>query len=145
MGAPPAREKQTLAFVHSVFIVWGGWNGGPTVDTGGFLDPLKNEWTATSIVGTPSARTNHVSISAGTHLLVWGGCRDALCTAADLTADGGQYVPDSMGGTWYPIETQDVLTARYSPTAVYTGDGIVIWGGRLDPQTRTNTGAFAPL
>jgi len=145
MGAPPAREKETLAFVHSVFIVWGGWNGGPTVDTGGMLDPMKNEWIQTSIMGTPAARTNHVGISAGEHLLVWGGCLDALCTAADLSADGGQFVPDSKGGVWYPIEAQDALSARYSPSAVYTDNGVIIWGGRLDPQTRTNTGAFAPL
>jgi hypothetical protein len=145
MGSPPVREKQTLEFVDSVFVVWGGWNGGPTVDTGGILDPTKNKWITTTGVGAPTARTNHVGIAAGQHVLVWGGCRDALCIAADLTADGGQFVPDSKGGTWYPIDTQAALSARYSATAVYTGDGVVIWGGRLEPQIRTNTGAFAPL
>lgn len=143
MGAPPARERATLEFVHAVFIVWGGWNGGPTVNTGAMLDPLANAWIAMNDAGAPSARTNHASVSAGQHLLVWGGCKDALCAAADLTSDGGQFVPDSKGGTWYPLETQAALTARYSPTAVSTGSGVIIWGGRLDPQTRTNTGAYA--
>lgn len=144
-GAPPARERHTLEFGQSAFIVWGGWNGGPTVDNGGLIEPTKNAWIATNTAGAPSARTNHVGIWAGTHLFVWGGCSENLCTAASLVANGGQFVPDSMGGTWYPIDAQADLTARYSPTAVHAGDYVIVWGGRLDPQTRTNTGARASL
>lgn len=144
-GAPRARDRHTLSFTGKSFVAWGGWDGGLTLNTGGMLDPEANKWTEMSKTGAPTPRTNHVGIWAGGHEFVWGGCGEDLCDSSNITADGGQFVPDSMGGTWYPIDTQAALAARYSPTAVYTGDGVIVWGGRLDPQTRTNTGAFTPL
>lgn len=144
-GAPEARERPTLAFTGKYFVAWGGWNGGPTLNTGGLLDPEANKWIEMSTTGAPTKRVNHASVWADGHVFVWGGCAEELCTADNVIADGGQFVSDAMGGTWYPIDKQDALTARYSATVVYTGDGAIVWGGRLDPQTRTNTGAFTPL
>lgn len=140
-----ARDRHTLAFTGKSFVAWGGWNGGPTLNTGGIFDPEANTWIKTSTVGAPTPRIYHAGIWAGGHVFVWGGCGEELCTSTNIAADGGQFVADSKGGTWYPIDKQSALAARYAATIVYTGDGVIIWGGRLDPETRTNTGAFTPL
>lgn len=144
-GVPPVREQPSLDFVNSVFVAWGGWDGGPTVNSGATLDPTTNTWMPMNVEGVPTARTNHVGVAAGGHLLVWGGCLESLCEAAKLASDGGQFVPYKDGGTWYPIESQAALAARYSASIVYTGSGAIVWGGRLDSQTSTNSGAYTPL
>jgi hypothetical protein len=144
-GVPEARKRPTVEFLGQSFVVWGGWNGGVTLDTGAQLDPQKNAWTEMSKTDAPDARTNHMSIAAGDHVLVWGGCSENLCEASQVLGDGGQFVPTSTGGAWFPVEAQAALTARHSATVVYTGSSVIVWGGRLDPQTRTNTGARAPL
>ncbi|HRI69717.1 MAG TPA: hypothetical protein PK156_36055, partial [Polyangium sp.] len=115
------------------------------LNSGAMLNPTTNTWMNMNVEGVPAARTFHVGTAAGGHLLVWGGCLESLCTADKMAADGGQFVPYKDGGTWYPIAEQANLAARYSATIVYTDSGVIVWGGRLDPQTYTNSGAYSPL
>jgi len=143
VGAPIERELPTAAWTGKSFLVWGGWTGGAHTNTGGLFDPKSNAWTGTSAAGVPSARADHVGLWAGTHLFVWGGCAENMCSATNTLADGGQFVPSAEGGTWYPIKMQADLGARYGATGLYTGDGVIVWGGRFDPLTSTNTGAEA--
>lgn len=143
-GAPERRERATFAWTGKSFITWGGWTGGPHTNTGGLLDADTNTWTPTNMMA-PAARADHVGIWAGNHLLVWGGCTENLCTASNIVGEGGQYSPEINGGTWYPVAAQPALAARYGATGVYTGNSVIIWGGFTAPQTRTNTGAEAPL
>lgn len=144
-AAPFIRDRHTLNFANKYFVVWGGWDGGNLLNSGGLINPDDNKWIATSEAGAPTNRYEHAGVSAGTHVVVWGGCGESLCTAQGMLGDGGQFVPDAKGGTWYPIDAQAALPARYSHTMVYTGSGVIVWGGRSDPQTRINTGAYAPL
>jgi len=144
-GAPEQRERMTVVSTGPSFLVWGGWNGGPNVNTGGVLDAASNEWTATTTEGAPGPRADHASVWAGNHLVVWGGCRETPCMAGNVEGDGGQYVPGRNGGTWYPIAAQASLAARYGATIVHGKNTVFVWGGRTDPATRTNTGAEAPL
>ena len=143
-GAPEHRERATLTFTGKAFLGWGGWTGGPHTNTGGLLDPDANTWTATNPMG-PSARADHVGVWAGNHFLVFGGCLENLCTTSNITGDGGQYAPGEGGGTWYPVAAQSALAPRYGATGLHTGHSVLVWGGRQDPATRTNTGAEAPL
>ncbi|MRG97740.1 hypothetical protein [Polyangium spumosum] len=144
-GVPERRERMTLVSTGLSFLVWGGWNGGDNLNTGGLLDAASDEWTATSTEGAPGARADHMSVWAGDHLVAWGGCRETPCTASNVEGDGGQYVPGKDGGTWYPIGAQASLSARYGATIVHAQKAVIVWGGRTDPTTRTNTGAEAPL
>ncbi|MDI3289218.1 hypothetical protein [Polyangium sp. 15x6] len=144
-GAPEGRERMTVIATGPSFLVWGGWNGGVNLNTGGQLDAASIEWTPMTINGAPGARADHVSVWAGNHLVVWGGCRETPCMPGNIEGDGGQYVPSKSGGTWYPITAQASLSPRYGTTLVYTKSSVIVWGGRTDPSTRTNTGAEAPL
>ncbi|WP_170229329.1 Kelch repeat-containing protein [Polyangium fumosum] len=144
-NVPERRERMTLVATGPLFLVWGGWNGGVNLNTGGQLDAESNEWTPTTIKGAPGIRADHASVWAGNHLVVWGGCRETPCMPNNIEGDGGQYVPGRDGGTWYPIAAQANLPARYGATLVYTKSSVIAWGGRTDPSTRTNTGAEAPL
>jgi hypothetical protein len=143
-GAPVHRERATVSWTGQTFLGWGGWTGGPHTNTGGLLDPDANAWTAMN-EGAPAARADHVGVWAGDHLVVFGGCLENICATATVAADGGRYVPWKDGGKWYPLAAQPALAGRYGATGVYTGNSVIVWGGRLDPATRTNTGAEAPL
>lgn len=142
---PLIRDRHSLTFGNGWFVAWAGWDGGNLLNTGGMIKPDDNKWVAMTETGAPSIRYEHAAVWADTHVVAWGGCGESLCTAQGMLGDGGQFVPNSNGGTWYPIESQAALSARYSHTIVSTGSGVIVWGGRSDPQTRTNTGAYAPL
>jgi hypothetical protein len=142
-GAPSGRELATTEWTGKELLVWGGWFGGPYLSTGGLLDLASGTWTATSEASAPSPRAEHASVWAKDHLVVWGGCNGDVC--AEILADGGQFVPGPGGGTWYPAEAQAELAGRRNATAVFTGESVIVWGGRTDKATRTDSGAEAPL
>jgi hypothetical protein len=142
-GAPQGRERATTEWTGKELLIWGGWFGGPYLADGGLLDPASGTWTSTSNASAPSPRAEHASVWAGDHLVVWGGCTADMC--AEVLADGGQFVPAPDGGTWYPAEAQAALAGRRNATAVFTGESVIVWGGRTDKSTRTDSGAEAPL
>jgi hypothetical protein len=143
-NAPSFRESHTVVWTGSRMIVWGGWNGGPFLDTGGMLDPSTStpgSWTSTSMQNAPSARRDHIAVWTGSSMLVWGGCEGDLCTT--LLGDGGKLDPETgVGGTWTKIPELPTLSPRRSPTAVFTGSRVIVWGGR-DAQGPLGTGAEA--
>lgn len=133
-GNPGFREQHSAVWTGSAMIVWGGWNGGPHVNTGGVLDlgsGGSSAWTATPSDGAPSPRREHVAVWTGSEMLVWGGCGEDLCKA--IYADGGRFVPAPGGGTWTPIPALPTLGARRGHTGVWTGEELIVWGGRNGP------------
>ncbi len=146
-GGPTAREGATGAWTGSAFLVWGGWTGGPYENTGGLLagaapgqDGL---WTPTSTTSAPTGRGEHVGVWAGHELVVWGGCGGDGC--ATIFDDGGRFTPGADGGKWTPVGAQSALSARRNATGVYTGKGLLIWGGYVDAKAPLATGAESPL
>jgi hypothetical protein len=142
-GAPSGRERATIEWTGKELLIWGGWTGGPYLGTGGLLDIETGTWTSTSEASAPSPRADHASVWAKEHLVVWGGCMTDDCL--EVLADGGQLVPDSKGGTWYPVEAQAELAGSRNATAVFTGESVIVWGGRTNASTRIDNGAEAPL
>src|SRR5438132_6611890 len=49
-GAPAARDYHTAVWTGTEMIVWGG---DPTTNTGGRYNPIKDSWTATSLINAP--------------------------------------------------------------------------------------------
>jgi hypothetical protein len=144
LGVPERRERPAAAWTGSALVIWGGWHGGLYPEDGGILDVAKEQWTATSAKDAPTPRVDHVTVWAGNRMVVWGGCSDDMCTT--VHDDGGQFVPSASGGVWYPIAAQpDALPGRREARGVLADKRIIIWGGRTDKATRTNTGAEATL
>ena len=76
-------------------------------------------------------------------MIVWGGTPSSLSNAILLNS-GARYSPTS--NTWTALPTADSPSARTGHTAVWTGDGMIIWGGTVGPNTHTNTGGkYTPV
>ena len=76
-NAPSVRSDHTAVWTGDEMIVWGGVfhdvNGDEYLNTGGRYNPHTDNWTATTTLGAPSARSGHVSVWTGNEMIVWGG------------------------------------------------------------------------
>ncbi len=75
------------------------------------------------------ARTRHTAVWTGTEMIVWGGQGRESGDVIDLNT-GGHYNPET--DTWKETEPTDAPDARYKHTAVWTGEEMIIWGGKYE-------------
>ena len=59
-------------------IVWGGFNAGNYLNTGGRYSAGTDSWTATSTTNAPVGREFHTAIWTGTEMIVWGGFNNGV-------------------------------------------------------------------
>jgi hypothetical protein len=94
-------------------------------------------WQSSSVLGGPSARSQHSAVWTDSDMIVWGGK-----VGSSLSSQGGVYTPET--GTWALLPTSDASPSRNDHTAVWTGDRMIVWGGYLESGA-TQTGAlYAP-
>jgi N-acetylneuraminic acid mutarotase len=124
-NAPDGRSSHTAVWTGSEMIVWGGV---PSLNTGGRYDPAADSWTATSTTNAPDGRFDHTAVWTGNEMIVWGG--------AYFDPSNFVFVPFNTGGRYNPVAdnwTATTLTsapdARYTHTAVWTGNEMIVWGG----------------
>ncbi|MBI5182166.1 MAG: Ig-like domain-containing protein [Nitrospirae bacterium] len=86
-NAPSARDYHTAVWTGTEMIVWGGWNGSNSFNTGGSYNPTTDSWTATSTINVPSARVVHTAVWTGTQMIIWGG------DSSGSFNTGGRYTP----------------------------------------------------
>ncbi len=129
VNAPEPRSIHTAVFNGSEMIVWGGF-ATSYVNSGGRYDPATDTWGPISLVGAPSPRGRHVAVWAGgqhpiskNRMIIWSGTFDF-----DDLDTGGVY--DPVQDTWAPMTTTGAPTERRQATAVWTGDEMIVWGGR---------------
>jgi N-acetylneuraminic acid mutarotase len=139
-NAPAARQHHTAVWTGSRMLVWGGardYSGNELLNTGGSYDPATDSWTALPTSGAPTGRRFHTAVWTGSAMVVWGGVTDGSGTA---TSTGGRYTPST--NSWAVTPTSGAPSARYAPTAVWTGSEMVVWGGSpaFFTNTRLNTG-----
>lgn len=143
-AAPGVREANVIVWTGNRMIIWGGWNGGPFIDTGSSFDPSPSgggAWVTTSLTTAPSPRRDHEAVWTGKEMLVWGGCGEDACVK--LLGDGGRFAPDFGAGTWSAVPEVPTLTPRKNHTMVWTGTEAIVWGGR--DTGPLGTGARAAL
>jgi hypothetical protein len=134
---PSDRAVHTAVWTGTEMIVWGGRDFGGHLNTGGRYDPVADSWAATSTgTNVPEARDLHSRVWTGTEMIVWGG-RNSADTSLDT---GARYDPVADGWTSTSVGA-GVPTARQSPTAVWTGREMIVWGGSPSGSLdATNTG-----
>jgi hypothetical protein len=99
-------------------------------DTGGRYDPSTNSWTPTSIKNAPTERYDHAAVWTGHEMIVWGGfgCIDPpLCHTITYLNTGARYDPSTDG--WVATTVANAPSGRESPSAVWTGSEMIVWGG----------------
>jgi N-acetylneuraminic acid mutarotase len=98
-------------------IVWGGRLSYNNPGTGGRYDPTTDSWEATSTIGAPQDRADHVAVWTGSEMIVWGG----------YPSDGGRY--DPVSDRWEPMATEGQPAATNFRAAIWTGSEMIVWGG----------------
>ena len=163
-GSPPAaRTDHTAVWSGTEMVVWGGFDAtGDGLATGGRYDPALDQWTATG--GTPpTARGLHTAVWTGDAMTVYGGLTGCpgSCTP---TAETASYDPalDQWGTPFSATPAEPAgpegADGRWSHTAVWAGDSLLVWGGTntydatnpcldtglaIDPLTGTSTPLMA--
>jgi hypothetical protein len=127
-GRPSARSLAGAVWTGSRLIIWGGQGPDGALGDGAAYDPAADAWTPLPALDAPHARVGHSTVWTGREVVVWGG---AYPQGADWieVGDGGRYDPEA--GTWTPIPAAGAPTPRAWHSAVWTGKGMVVWGGQV--------------
>lgn len=138
VNAPSPRYFHTAVWSGDRMIVFGGRVGGISNatyhNTGGRYNPANDTWYATSLANAPSPRSNHTAVWTGVEMIVWGGCSGSTCLTETLT--GARY--DPAGDAWTSMTLAGVPAVHSSHSAVWTGTGMIVWGGTSDHHYQTS-------
>ena len=127
VNAPTTRQAHTAIWTGTEMIIWGGFFGGYT-PSGGRYNPATDTWTATNLIGAPANRYYHSAVWTGHEMIVWGGIDFSHSPPNPMLNTGGRY--DPITDSWRPTSTLNAPPARSRPSAVWTGDLMIIGGGR---------------
>jgi len=141
--APDGRRYHTAVWTGSEMIIWGGFDDGAHLNSGGRYNPITDSWTATSISNAPTFRDVHTAVWTGSEMIVWGG----YDTSTGYVNTGGRYNPST--DSWVATAIAGAADRRGFHTAVWTGSEMIVWGGyngsalntggRYNPSTNTWT------
>jgi N-acetylneuraminic acid mutarotase len=126
----PFRWDHVSVWTGSRMIVWGGNMGADGVTyaptaAGGSYDPATDSWTKLSTVGAPEARTGAIAVWTGAKMLVYGGVDEN----GNLPLNTGAAY-DPIQDKWAPIAVPPWPRGRIDHTAVWTGVGMIVYGGQ---------------
>ena len=143
VGAPAGRTAHTAVWTGDEMIVWGGLGDSGLLDTGGRYDPVNDVWEQTALAGAPTGRYQQTAVWTGSHMIVWGGTHDIGGSFTPTTNTGGRYNPST--DTWTATSLVNAPLGRKFPTAVWTGDEMIVWGGLYDVAPANDGGRYDPL
>lgn len=126
-GAPSGRSDHATVWTGTRMIVWGGRNGAGYLSDGGLYNPTANQWTALTLPSAPEARHSATAIWSNDRMVVWGGE-----ASAGPVNSGGRLLLNTDGTPqqWDAVSTANAPSARVGHSAVWTGDRMIVWGGR---------------
>src|SRR6266536_1441595 len=144
-NAPHARLYHTAVWSGTEMIIWGGYfrdgSGDHYLDTGSKYNPTVDSWTDSSTTSVPATRAYHTAVWTGTEMLVWGGYYFDGINNYVLNS-GGKYNPDT--NSWTATSNTGAPVARYTHTAVWAGDEMIVWGG-FAPSYSNSGGKYNPI
>ncbi len=142
--ASPAGAKSNNGEV----LVWGGFtlNGSmqAQVGDGAVYSPASAGLVNIPAGGdSPTARFDHTMVSTGTKALVWGGAAqtiNGMMTSLNYLGDGGIF--DFATRTWTRMGVGGAAPQpRHGHSAVFAGNQMIVWGGRIGSGLPVNDGA----
>lgn len=138
-GAPTPRSQCAAVWTGEEMIVWGGeTDGGTMLADGAAYNPATDSWRPIGGSGlTP--RMEPTAVWTGSEMIVFGGV-DATQPGWLSYGDGARYNP--FTDSWTPLPAGGAPGSRTGHTAVWTGERMIVWGGReLPSDARLNDGA----
>jgi hypothetical protein len=134
--APPAgsvrRSAASIVSTGTGVIIWGGQELATQqpLQTGLRYGTASDAWSATSVVGAPSARSDHAAVWTGSTMVVWGGKAGFFAE----TNTGGRYDPAT--DSWTATNVVGAPVARSRMSSVWTGSKMLVWAGQeCDEET----------
>jgi hypothetical protein len=136
-GAPSARQEHVAVWTGSEMLIWGGMGearpcedcSAECLTESARYDPVADAWSPMATEGAPGPRGGFVAVWSGSELIVWGG---AECGGGEgpipVLASGARY--DPVANSWKPMDASTAPLGRHAAAAVWTGDEMVVWGGR---------------
>lgn len=132
----PRSDAASVWTGDEVFI-WGGWLTDPDGPAGAMFDPARNQWSP--IAAAPDGWV-------GTGVAVWTG-RDVLVLGSERYDDEAHQTVPSMQLLAYDPDTDSwrtydapPLAPRTAASVTWTGDELIVWGGRNIRWDRTGEG-----
>jgi len=122
-NAPSGGDGYSAVWTGSELVVWGEFDGRGSALRGAGYDPISDTWI--TIATSPFGLTFHTGLWAGPEMLVWGGL--AFDEAYIRTSEGLRYAPDT--DSWSAMSTTNAPNPGTSPSAIWTGSEMIIWGG----------------
>jgi N-acetylneuraminic acid mutarotase len=126
-GAPSARSGHVAVWTGTRMLIWGGRNSSGLLNDGALYDPVADSWTALTLPSPPAARQDAGFAWAGDRLIIWGGTGSgavALRSGAQLLFASG------APSAWSAMTLSSAPSARAKHSMVWTGQRILIWGGK---------------
>ncbi|MEW6305982.1 MAG: kelch repeat-containing protein [Verrucomicrobiota bacterium] len=126
-GAPSGRQGNVAVWTGAHMLIWGGTDSSGLLADGALFNPTTGQWTALSAANVPSARAGATAVWTGDRLIIWGGhgASGPLDTGAQLVFHGE--VPQA---SWQSIATLRAPSATHAHTAIWTGQKMIVWGGK---------------
>src|SRR5256884_512142 len=121
-NAPSPRDFHSAVWTGTEMIIWGGYDGTNSFNTGKKYNPSTDTWASTSTTGAPTARSIHTAVWTGSEMIVWGGFG-----SSGYVNTGGRYNP--ITDSWTVTTTTTAPDSRASHTAGCTGSEMIDWGG----------------
>lgn len=139
-GAPAGRIGQVAVWTGSRLLVWGGLNAGGLLNDGALYDPVTGQWTVLNLPNAPEARRGAAFAWAGDRLILWGGTgvNGTLNTGAQLVFSG------DTPSAWSALSLGGAPSARAEHSMVWTGQKIIVWGGKSDGVFKSDGSAYIP-
>ena len=150
--APPGGVVSSAVWTGSLMLVWGGgheyWIAGFSVSLtrplyiGSRYDPVLERWTPMAADDSPTFREDLETVWTGKEMIVWGG---RTYDGQTYPESGSRY--DPIADRWTRMSTVDAPKGRINSAAVWTGDEMIVWGGRFwDPQdSSVSGGRYDPI
>ena len=141
VGAPAPRSQCVAVWTGEEMIIWGGeTEGGVPLADGAAYNPDSDTWRSINGNSGLSPRMEPTAVWTGSEMIVFGGV-DAMQPGWLSFGDGARYNP--FTDSWTPLASAGVPGSRTAHTAVWTGERMIIWGGReLPSDSRLNDGAI---
>ncbi|MDO8505714.1 MAG: MopE-related protein [bacterium] len=136
------ETNHTAIWTGTEMIIWGGTRGGWEESGGGAaFDPTTGGWRILATLDAPDARAEHVAIWTGTDMIIWGG--GGYDTDAYFFNSGALY--DSDSDVWVEMNLVGAPSSRKSPSAVWTGSEMIVWGGWNESSSLGDGARYDPL
>jgi hypothetical protein len=137
-GAPSGRSGHIAVWTGTSMLVWGGANSVGLLRDAALYDPVADQWTSVVLPGAFPGSQGAKAAWTGDRVLVWGGigANGDLNSGAELLFDG-KGVPTQ----WIAMSLANAPSPRDSHSAIWTGQSLLIWGGRNGTGTPLGDGA----